>query len=129
MERGINPALPSPGREDMGQSNLPQTATKVSLSEETHEDPDCVSDTEPSAFSHPWEVPTSGSRPWCTPLAGCHAQGHVPSPRTCWIPSEEHVGSSAHLLGTPPRGTLIHPLEGRRGSRCDGSAGGSLSQV
>ena len=78
----------------------------------------------------PWEVPMSGSRPWCTPLVGRQlSRTPFPSPRRCWIPSEEHMGSSAYLLGSPPRGTPIHPLEGWHGPRDDGGAGGSPSQV
>ena len=57
VKRGINPVLPSPEREDMGQSNLPRMATEVSRHEVTHEDPDCVSDTEPSPSLAPGKCP------------------------------------------------------------------------
>ena len=53
VERGINYALPSPGREDMGQCNVPQMTTVASLREETQKDPNCISDTEPSAPPRP----------------------------------------------------------------------------
>lgn len=53
VERGVNRALPSPGHEDMGQCNLLQTTTVASLHEEIQEDPDCISDTEPSASMRP----------------------------------------------------------------------------
>ena len=53
VEQGIDCALPSPGREDMGQCNLLQMTTVASLREETQKDPDCISDTEPSAPLRP----------------------------------------------------------------------------
>lgn len=64
----------------------------------------------PLGSAHVWIYILAQSPSWVPAL-----KAMFPSPRTCWIPSEEHVGSSAHLLDTPPRGTPIHPLEGWRG--------------
>ena len=132
VEQGIDCALPSPGREDMGQCNLLQMTTVASLREETQKDPDCISDTEPSAPPRPEALGKcphldldSGTLPWL----GASAQGHrshhpgdagspakstwVPQ-HTCWaaLPGEPRStpwrggvgpGMMAALEAAPPR--------------------------
>lgn len=117
VERGIYPALPSPGREDMGQCNLRRRPLWLPCVKRLRRTPTASQIQNHPLPRGPWEVPTSGFRPWCTPLVGrqpsrtrSHHPGDAGSPakstwvpqHTCWAPLPGEPRSTPWRGGVGP---------------------------
>ena len=78
VERGINPALPSPGREDMGQSNLRGWPPRFPCVKRLTRTPTVsqIQNRQPSPALG--KCPCPDLDPGALPWLGASAQGHVP---------------------------------------------------